>query len=261
MAQDGAEQSSGSKPSLTPRKGKNVSGTPAIVPLSSVILNMSSVINKAVNTPPLWGRPGEASSPVIIGNGEFPSSPELWKLIDEAPLKVCLDGAADRFVATGRTPDLIIGDGDSISAALKERFADRLIVLDEQENNDQTKAVLQLKERGVRNIAILAATGQREDHTIGNVSLLIDYLRLGITARILTDYGTFVPVSASQTFTCPKGTQISIFNFTAKGLTAEGLRYPLRDFTSWWQGTLNETTEEAFTICGEGEFLVYIARA
>ncbi len=220
-----------------------------------------TIINKAVNTTPLSGMTGGASSPVIIGNGEFPSSPELWALIDEAPLKVCLDGAADRFVATGRTPDLIIGDGDSISEALKARFADRLIILDEQENNDQTKAVLQLRERGVRNVAILAATGQREDHTIGNVSLLIDYLHLGISARILTDYGTFVPASGVQTFTCPKGTQVSIFNFSAKGLSAEGLRYPLRDFTSWWQGTLNETTEEAFTIRGEGDFLVYIARA
>lgn len=39
---------------------------------------------------------------------------------------------------------------------------------------------------------------------------------------------------------------------TARDLSAEGLLYPIYDFTDWWQGTLNECTEESFTINAEG---------
>ncbi len=220
---------------------------------------MSSIFTNAITTPPLTGRTGGASFSIIIGNGAFPTRPDIWSLIDEAPLKVCLDGAADRFVATGRTPDLIIGDGDSISTELKARFADRFIAISEQETNDQTKAVLHLKAQGIKEITIVAATGQREAHTLGNISLLLDYLRMGVKARLLTDHGTFIPASGPQSFDCQIGSQISIFNFGATGFRAEGLKYPIRDFTSWWQGTLNEATESPVRIYAKGEYLVYTA--
>jgi hypothetical protein len=35
--------------------------------------------------------------------------------------------------------------------------------------------------------------------------------------------------------------------------------YPLYDFTKWWQGTLNRTTAERFTISAKGDYLVFIA--
>ena len=43
-----------------------------------------------------------------------------------------------------------------------------------------------------------------------------------------------------------------------KNLLSQGLAYPLRDFTNWWQGTLNEAIGEEFVIRGEGEYLVFI---
>ena len=43
-----------------------------------------------------------------------------------------------------------------------------------------------------------------------------------------------------------------------KLLLIQGLAYPLRDFTNWWQGTLNEAIGEEFVIRGEGEYLVFI---
>lgn len=39
---------------------------------------------------------------------------------------------------------------------------------------------------------------------------------------------------------------------------AVGLRYPIRDFTSWWQGTLNEATSPTVAIRAEGSYLVFI---
>jgi thiamine pyrophosphokinase len=37
------------------------------------------------------------------------------------------------------------------------------------------------------------------------------------------------------------------------------LKYPLYDFTAWWQGTLNEAVEPQVTFRGEGDYLLFIA--
>jgi thiamine pyrophosphokinase len=155
-------------------------------------------------------------------------------------------------------PDAIVGDGDSISAANREKFANRLHIISEQETNDQTKAVRFLLERDKRRIAIVGATGKREDHTIGNISLLIEYARTGCDVCSFTDHGVFIPCNGTTTHKCRKGQQVSIFSITAKELSAEGLLYPIYDFNNWWQGTLNECTGDEFTINANGEYLLFI---
>ena len=195
---------------------------------------------------------------VIVAGGEYPTAPLPLEVMQSAPFVVCCDGAADRHIATGRVPDAIVGDGDSISAANREKYAHLLHVISEQETNDQTKAVRFLMERGKRSIAIVGATGKREDHTIGNISLLIEYARAGCDVRSFTDHGVFIPCNGTTTHKCRKGQQVSIFSITAKELSAEGLLYPIYDFNNWWQGTLNECTGNEFTINANGEYLLFI---
>lgn len=195
---------------------------------------------------------------VIVAGGEFPTAPQPLEILQSAPYVVCCDGAADRYIATGRVPDAIVGDGDSISAENREKFAHLLHIISEQESNDQTKAVRYLLEHGMRRIAIVGATGRREDHTIGNISLLIEYARAGCQVRSFTDHGMFVPCNGTTTHKCRKGQQVSIFSITARDLSAEGLLYPIYDFNNWWQGTLNECTGDEFTIKANGEYLLFI---
>lgn len=195
---------------------------------------------------------------VILANGEYPSLPLPLQLLEEARYVVCCDGAANEYIARGRTPDVIIGDGDSLSPENRVKYANLIQHIPDQETNDQTKAVHYLQKKGVRNIAIVGATGKREDHTLGNISLLIDYMRSGIEVRMFTDYGVFIPIQHTQTFASQVGQQVSIFNFNAKGLRGEGLFYPLSDFNNWWQGTLNEATANEFTIHCTGDYLIFL---
>lgn len=196
---------------------------------------------------------------VILANGEYPTHVLPLKILEEAKFVVCCDGAANEYILRGHTPDIIIGDGDSLSPENKTRFSDIIHHIADQETNDQTKAVHFLQEKGYQRIAIVGATGKREDHTLGNISLLLDYMKSGMEVRTVTDYGVFIPASGTQTFVSHTGQQISIINFGAKGLKGEGLVYPLSDFTNWWQGTLNEATSNRFTIQGTGEYLVFLA--
>lgn len=195
---------------------------------------------------------------VVVAGGDYPTSEQALQVLHNAPYVVCCDGAADRYIATGHVPDAIVGDGDSISAYNRTKYASRLHIVAEQETNDQTKAVNFLLGKGMRHIAIVGATGRREDHTIGNISLLIEYARAGAQVRSFTDHGVFIPCNGDTTLKCRKGQQVSIFSITAKQLSAEGLLYPIYDFNNWWQGTLNECTGEQFTIHAEGEFLLFV---
>jgi thiamine pyrophosphokinase len=176
----------------------------------------------------------------------------------EAKYVVCCDGAANEYLNRGLRPWRVVGDCDSLSPEATQIFKDIVRRNPDQETNDQTKAITYLADKGLRRIAIVAATGRREDHTLGNISLLIEYMRQGLDVRIYTDYGVFIPCQDTCTFECPIGTAISIFSFGTQGMTAEGLRYPLRDFTSWWQGTLNTADAPTFTIGCKGEYLVYL---
>ncbi len=195
---------------------------------------------------------------VVVAGGDYPTAPQPLEVLHNAPFVVCCDGAADRYIATGHVPDAIVGDGDSISAYNRTKYASRMHIVAEQETNDQTKAVNFLLGKGMRHIAIVGATGRREDHTIGNISLLIEYARAGAQVRSFTDHGVFIPCNGDTTLKCRKGQQVSIFSITAKNLSAEGLLYPIYDFTNWWQGTLNECTGEQFTIYAEGEYLLFV---
>ncbi len=180
----------------------------------------------------------------------------MW--LEKCDRIVCCDGAANRYLSEDRPVWRIVGDCDSMSSEVKEKFGPIIRRFPDQETNDQTKSVKYLASKGMRRIAILGATGLREDHTLGNISLLVEYLRHGIEARAYTDFGVFIAVKNDKVFYCPTGSKVSIFNFGATEMRAEGLKYPIRDFQSWWEGTLNETTAGSFTIHADGYYLVFL---
>ena len=74
---------------------------------------------------------------VILAGGDYPTALRPLHILLQAPMVVCCDGGADRYIAEGHTPDIIIGDGDSLSAENRTRFADR-ITIRSQDNRDST---------------------------------------------------------------------------------------------------------------------------
>jgi thiamine pyrophosphokinase len=193
---------------------------------------------------------------VIVANGSFPVLPEALDLLGNASVIIACDGAVEPLHRRGFAPSAIVGDLDSIPDVLRLHYADRLHGEAEQDTNDLTKAVRFACRSGLADVLILGATGLREDHTIGNVSLLLDYARLLHRVEMLSDYGLFTPILRTATLTCAKGQQISVFSPHpgVEIVDTEGLRWPIRKriLTSWWQGSLNEALSEAFTIVLSG---------
>ncbi|MBR5056280.1 MAG: thiamine diphosphokinase [Bacteroidales bacterium] len=189
---------------------------------------------------------------VILAHGDFPSSPAALAALDNADCVICCDGAAELLLAHGRTPDFITGDMDSLPDRLKERFADIIRPSSCQETNDQTKAFRLALTLNPERITILGATGAREDHTMGNVSLLLDYVReASCPVSILTDYGRFEAILDSATLPCRRGQEISIFAFdNTLRIKSVGLEYPTDNvvFDSLWKATLNVAAADTFTL-------------
>ncbi|MDR0799546.1 MAG: thiamine diphosphokinase [Dysgonamonadaceae bacterium] len=197
---------------------------------------------------------------VILADGSFPKHPVPLSFLRSGRPVVCCDGAIKNLLAVGLEPDYIIGDLDSISSELKKRFASILHHNPDQETNDLTKAVHFCLKNQWTKITILGATGKREDHTLGNLSLLTEYEEI-VQVQALTDYGVFTPQLKSVVYESYRGQQVSIFSLTNNTfLSSENLRYPLehRALTSWWQGTLNESLSDQFNIrMDQGKLLIF----
>lgn len=188
---------------------------------------------------------------VVVANGRFPSSDLPLGVLEKAKVIIACDGAVKPLHEKGIRPDAIIGDLDSIPSDLRELYADRIHQVKDQEINDLTKAVRFAHAHGHREILLLGATGLREDHTLGNISLLLDYASFFKRVEMLSDYGIFTPITQTTTFASDPGQQVSIFLLYPEGeISTEGLRWPIqhRKLTSWWQGTLNEALNDRFTV-------------
>lgn len=195
---------------------------------------------------------------VIIANGEFPTHHNPISCIESASYTICLDGALQASLNNNITPDIVIGDGDSISEILKEQYAHLLLLYKDQDTNDLTKAINYCIEKGINRVKIVAATGKREDHTLGNISLLLEFMTK-MDIEMITDFGIFSPISSTTTFESMIGQQVSIFNIDNSPITSHNLKYPLNSMVldNLWKGTLNESLGEWFTIETKGKTLVY----
>ena len=208
---------------------------------------------------------GSAQCTVILANGSFPRRKCLLETLRAAARIVCCDGAASALLRAGLEPDLVVGDLDSLDPALKKRFGSRLVHESEQETNDLSKAFRACMARDWTSIVILGAGGRREDHLLGNASLLPMFAAAGADVRMETDCGTFLPVLKSASFRRPVGTKVSIFSFHPEmPVTATGLVYPLDKLRLpfWWCGTLNETNAPEFSLTFDGRapLLLYFPR-
>ena len=203
---------------------------------------------------------------VIVGNGQFPKKEYPLYLLESADYVVCCDGALDTYLRhfSGRNlrrPDVVIGDMDSLSKKTAERFRDIAVKIDEQETNDQSKAFHYILEHfpDIDTIHILGATGKREDHTIGNLSLLMEYARemrrqdcgRTVSVDIVSDWSTAFAITDSCTLDVGEGRSVSIIcPDNSLNIKSEGLVWPTDNvvFDNLWQTTLNRASADRISL-------------
>jgi thiamine pyrophosphokinase len=165
---------------------------------------------------------------LLLCNGDPPSRALARRLARHADWIVAADGGADAARASGLTPDVIIGDLDSLSGATRRMFSSSLVLqLSRQDNTDLEKALDFLAASRVRTVTILGAVGKRVDFTLGNFSVLWKYSSL-LDLRFAGEGWYAVPVGKKRIVRARRGTTVSLIPFgPCEGITLRGLQYTL----------------------------------
>ena len=207
---------------------------------------------------------------VILAAGDFPTHPVPLRALREADFVVCCDSAYSEWKEESgkwkeKIPFVVVGDGDSLPEADKRALGDHWVQVDEQDYNDLHKAMAWAASQfSIHNsqFTILAATGRREDHTLGNIAYLVTFAEEypGADIEMLTDYGRFTAMTGRRTFATFPRQQVSIFSMTPEQpIYGQGLRWPLDGFHArrWWQATLNEALGPEVTLQSDGWLVVF----
>jgi len=196
---------------------------------------------------------------VIVANGKFPENPIPLEILNNAKYIIACDGATDKLLKNGYSPDIIIGDLDSISASNKEKYKDIILEISNQSENDLRKAINLSEQNNINKLSIIGASGNREDHLIGNIFSLFKYPKINI--KIFTNSGIFRLINNSKKLKSFKGQKISIFTVdnTIK-IKTSGLKYNFNKNTisTLFYGTLNESIKDIITFeLSHGSLLIY----
>ena len=197
---------------------------------------------------------------VILCDGEFPRKAYPLYLLDSADSVVCCDGSVLKYLRYGkrrygeeRLPEAVVGDMDTLPKAWQEKLSEIIVHESEQDDNDQTKAMRYVLSHhpDVTEIHILGATGRREDHTLGNLGLLMEYTRMfdlgDIRIEAVSDFSTAIPLTDSCELHVGKGRRVSLFSpDNTLTIKSEGLQWPTDAvvFDNWWPATLNRAVED-----------------
>ena len=200
------------------------------------------------------------SSAAIVCNGLFPRKEYPLDLLRSAGLVICCDGALSALEKRGITPDVVIGDMDSVCSRALARFGGKVVKVGEQQTNDLSKAFRYLMDNmpeDLDSIHILAATGRREDHAMGNLSLLADFQLdprvsgRGISIDIVSDWSTIIPVIESCSLFVGEGRSVSLISTDPTlRISSEGLQWPTDgvELDKWWKATLNRAVSDRISL-------------
>ena len=160
----------------------------------------------------------------------------IWpENITERPKREDLVIAADAGLLHakqfGITPDILIGDFDSLGEPKVGKETELIQVPIEKDDTDTQLAVREALERGADEIVIVGGLDGRLDHTLSTLAILEDldkrHIHAHITsgknrARFLRDNSTLIPRSSFRYLSLIAADPI------VKGVSIEGCKYPLK---------------------------------
>lgn len=187
---------------------------------------------------------------LIIANGEACSIELLNQLLEWSPLVVVLDSAIERVLELGIKVDVLIGDFDrnfDYNYYKDLQYPIEIIKVDEQETYDIDKAINYLIDRKIPAANIVWATGKRMDHTLTNITNMVQY-RDRIKLVMLDDYSKIFVLNKSFTKWYPAKTILSLIPIgTVSGINSTNLAYELNNDTltlGFRTGSSNEVLNE-----------------
>jgi thiamine pyrophosphokinase len=205
---------------------------------------------------------------IVVAGGD--AAPEDAAQLVGAEILIAADSGAEWLARQGATPDLVVGDLDSLDPALLDQLSSHGVAVErhpaEKEASDAELALARAVADGADQVVILGGMGgERLDHELANLLLLADRRWDGIELRIVRgptmvralhggrrrdlygapgDLVTLLPVGGDAT-----------------GVTTTGLRFPLRSETlhvGRSRGLSNEVEQAPASVSLDGGTLLVI---
>ncbi len=198
---------------------------------------------------------------VIIGNANINNYDRIREYINEDDFFIFCDGGLKHRDTLNIEPNLIVGDFDSHP---NPNLPVETIVLPcEKDDTDTVYAVKEAVSRGFSDFLFIGVIGDRFDHSLGNISILLMLDSLGKSAKIVDDFSEMELVSKNPTYIPDSFSYFSLLNITGKaeGICIENAKYNLDNGTitcEYQYGVSNEVLpgKTSRVTVGNGELLL-----
>ena len=170
---------------------------------------------------------------VIVADGAHASSDQ--HVLAGADVVIAADGGANWLATSGRTPDLAVGDFDSVSPDLLVQLERAGVALDrhptDKDASDLELSLAAAVAAGADELVILGALGGELDHLAANLLLLGSDLAAGRRLSLVHGGTTVRLLSGPSRLesSAPTGTRVSLLAVggPVEGVTTQGLRWGL----------------------------------
>ena len=169
---------------------------------------------------------------------------------------IAADGVANRLVANGLQPSVIVGDCDSVRTELLEQYphvCDR-----SQDTTDFEKAFAYLKKENLLPTIVVGLSGGCLDRILSNVFIFSQ-----TDALFLSDTLIGFALTGKRTFDWEVDTKVSLFGCPHAIVTSQGLKWELNrtELTfGGFQSCSNRVQTSPLILEVEGKILVFVYR-
>jgi thiamine pyrophosphokinase len=185
----------------------------------------------------------EINKALIVTNGYIKDPVLTYKRITgsydfgENTLIISADGGARNCINLRLMPDIVIGDMDSINMGIIEKLnighkAIKFVSSStEKDESDTQLAVDYAAGKGIKDILIVGAIGDRIDHSLANLFLLSSPLYKALNIKILAGSYEIFTTNKSLNIDGEAGKILSIFSLTPSTffIKTSGLKYKLKN--------------------------------
>lgn len=166
---------------------------------------------------------------VIIGGADINNYDYILKYLSKDDFYIFCDSGLRHQKKLNIEPNLIVGDFDSYDNP--NLNVETIVLPCEKDDTDTVYAVKEALKRGFEEFLLIGVIGQRLDHTLGNVSILLMLDSLEKKAKIIDDYSEMEIVSNNTAYIEDSFEYFSLLNISgiAKGITIENAKYNVKD--------------------------------
>lgn len=189
---------------------------------------------------------------LITAGGDITNQEVFLEEYVKADIRIAVDSGIEFYCRYKKMPDIVLGDFDSISEKgrrfIKEEKIETSSFPQEKDYTDLELGIDFLKEKGCRKIVVLGAVGDRIDHSLANLFMMVHFYKLGISVKLKNNLMK-VQVLEGEIEIKKNYKFLSVVPVSQEGieLTLEGFYYPLKNHPVEMGSTLavsNYLTEE-----------------